>query len=223
MAFTVAMRVSDLESLYPGFRAIYQKYFNNARFDTALRLDSRFESQKLRLLSVRYLFERNQHLDPEARADLIRTIISEGDFRRAQQMLPRADEKKRTGPSGWAGVAGRALFSASTSSEDSLEREMKALAARVPDAHFLLMMKSEADEELRPVIEEVLDLACAQLNVSIGAVVKTMAHAVSAMQQEHCERAIQHEMETEERKSRNKVLAKFIQDINTQALGRQAS
>ena len=220
MAFTVAMRLPDFESLYPGFRAIYQKYFDNARFDTTLRLDARFESQKLRLLSVRYLLDKNQHLGSEARTDLIRAVIFEGDFRRAQQMLPRADEKKRSGPSGWAG---RALFAASTSSEGSLEREMKALAARVPDAHFLLMMKSEADEELRPVIEEVLDLAYAQLNASIDAVVKTMACAVSAMQQEYCVRAIQHEMETEERKSQNKVLIEFIQDINAQALGRQDS
>ena len=220
MAFTVAMRLSDYESLYPGFRVIYNKYFDNARFDTTLRLDARFESQKLRLLSVRYLLEKNQHLDSEARTDLIRTVVFEGDFRRAQQMLPMADEKKRSGPSGWAG---RHLFSASNSSEGSLEREMKALAARIPDAHFLLMMKSAGDEELRPVIEEVLDLAYAQLKVSIDAVVKTMACAVSAMQQEHCERAIQHEMEAEERKSRNKVLIEFIQDINTQALGRQDS
>lgn len=220
MAFAGAMRVSDLESLYPGFRAIYQKYFDNARFDTTLRLDPRFESQKLRLLSVRYLLEKNQHLGTEARADLIRTVLFEGDFRRAQQMFPNVDEKKRSGPSAWAG---RALFSGSTNSEGFLEREMKALAARVPDAHFLLMMQSEANEELRPVIEEVLDLAFAQLNASIDTVVKTMVRAVSTMQQEHCERAIQHEMETEERKSRNKVLIQFIQDINAQALGRQDS
>jgi len=219
MAFAGAMRVSDLESLYPGFRPIYQKYFDNARFDTTLRLDARFESQKLRLLSVRYLLDKNQDLGTEARADLIRTVLFEGDFRRAQQVFPRTDEKKRSGPSAWAG---RALFSGS-SSEGSLEREMKAVAARVPDAHFLLMMKSEADEAMRPVIEEVLDLAYAQLSVSIDAAVKTMARAVSAMQQEHCERAIQHEMETEERKSRNNVLIRFVQDINAQALGRQDS
>jgi len=53
--------------------------------------------------------------------------------------------------------------------------------------------------------------------------VKTMARAVSAMQQEHLERAIQYEMETEKRKSRSKVLLKFIKDINTQAAGQQAS
>jgi hypothetical protein len=217
MAFAGAMRVSDLESLYPGFRAIYQKYFDNARFDTTLRLDPRFESQKLRLLSVRYLLEKNQHLGTEARADLIRTVLFEGDFHRAQQMFPKVDEKKRSGPSAWAG---RALFSGS-SSEGFLEREMKALAARVPDAHFLLMMQSEANEELRPVIEEVLDIAFAQLNASIDTVVKTMVRAVSTMQQDHCERAIQHETETEERKLRNKVLIQFIQDINAQALGRQ--
>jgi hypothetical protein len=85
MAFAGAMRFSGHESLYTGFRKIYQKHFDDARFDTTLRLEPRFESQKLRLLSVRYLLEKNQHLDPDARADLIRTILVEGNFRRAQQ------------------------------------------------------------------------------------------------------------------------------------------
>jgi len=220
MAVTGVMRISDLESLYPGFRTIYQKHFDNARFDTALRLDPRFESQKLRLLSLRYLFDKNQQLDTEARADLIRTVLSEGNFRRAQQAFPKTNEKKRSGPSAWAG---HTFFSTSGGYEGSLEKEMKALAARVPDAHFLLMMKSEGDEELRPAIEDVEELAYSQLEVSIDTVVKTMTRAVSAMQQEHCERAVQHEMESEERKARGKVLLKFIRDINEQAAGRQDS
>jgi hypothetical protein len=212
--------LSNLESLYPGFRTIYQRHFDNARFDTTLRLDPSFEFKKLRLLSIRYLLERNQNLDTEARADLIRTVLFEGNFRHAQQALNRTDEKKRSGPSAWAGPA-RSLFSAS--GEGSLEKEMRTLAAKVPDSHFLLMMKTEGVEELRPVIEEVEELAYAQLNVSIDTTVKTMARAVSAMQQQHCERSILHETESEERKARKKVLEKFIRDINAQAVERQES
>jgi len=215
--FSGAMRLPGLESLYPGFRTIYQKHFDNARFDTAPRLDSRFEPQKLRLLSVRYLLERDQNLDTEARADLIRTIL-EGNFRRAQQTLDKTNEKKGSGPSAWPG---RSLFSGS--GEGSLEKEMKTLTARTPDSHFLFLMKSEGVEELRPVIEDVEELAYAQLNVLIDATVKAMGRAVSAMQQQHCERSIQHETESEERKARKKALAKFIQDINAQAVGRQES
>ncbi len=99
-----------------------------------MRLDPRFESQKLRLVSVRYLFEKNQQLDTEARADLIRTVLSEGNFRRAQQAFPKTNEKKRSGPSAWAG---HTFFSTSGGYEGYLEKEMKALAAKVPDAHFL--------------------------------------------------------------------------------------
>lgn len=84
-------------------------------------------------------------------------------------------------------------------------------------------MKTEGVEELRPVIEEVEELAYAQLNVSIDTTVKTMARAVSAMQQQHCERSILHETESEERKARKKVLEKFIRDINAQAVERQES
>jgi hypothetical protein len=90
MAFAGAMRLSGLKKItLPWFRKIYQKHFDDARFDTTLRLEPRFESQKLRLLSVRYLLEKNQHLDPDACADLIRTTLVEGNFRRAQQTFHR--------------------------------------------------------------------------------------------------------------------------------------
>jgi hypothetical protein len=213
--FSGAMRLSGLESLYPGFRTIYQKHFDNARFDTAPRLDSRFESQKLRLLSVRYILDRNQNLDTETRADLIGAVL-EGNFRRAQNTLNKTE--KGSGSSAWPG---RSLFSGS--GEGSLEKEMKTLAARTSDSHFLFLMKNGEVDELRRAIENVEELAYAQLNVSMDATVKTMARAVSAMQQQHCERSIQHETESEERKARKNVLAKFIQDINAQAVGRQES
>jgi hypothetical protein len=159
-------------------------------------------------------------LDTEARAELIRTILFEGNFRRAQQAFPRRDEKKLSGSSAWAVSS---LFSSSGSSEDSLEKEMRTLTARVPDAHFLFMMKSEGDETLRPVLGEVEELAHTQLRSLIDVMVKAMVRAVSAMQQTHCQRSIQLEMESEERKSRSKVLVRFIQDINSRAVGRQDS
>ncbi|KAI0297433.1 hypothetical protein BC826DRAFT_1096771, partial [Russula brevipes] len=100
---------------------------------------------------------------------------------------------------------------------------MRTLAARIPDAHFLFMMKSEEDEALWPVLGEVEELAHTQLRSSIDVTVKTMVRAVSAMQQTHCQRSIQLEMESEERRSRSKVLVRFIQDINSRAVGRQDS
>jgi hypothetical protein len=218
MDFSGSMRLSDLESLYPGFRIVYQKHLHDARFDLVLRRDPGFEARKLRLLAIKYLLEKNQGLDTRARAELIHDVLVEGNFRRVQQTLSRTDEKKRAGTSLWGA---RSLFSASGNSEDSLDKEMRTLAARVPDAQFLLMMKNEGNKELRPVIDEVETLAHSQLATSIDAVVRTMAHAVSDMQQEHCERALQHEMDSEERKSRSKVLAIFIQDINAQAAGRK--
>ncbi len=218
--FSGSMRLSGLESLYPGFRVVYQKHLDGARFDLVLRRDPDFESRKLRLLAVKYLLDKNEHLDTRAHAELIHDVLVEGNFRGAQQTVSKTDEKKRSGTSVWGS---RSLFSASGSSEDSLEKEMRTLAARVPDAQFLLMMKNEGNEELRPVIEEIEALAHTQLASSIDAVVKTMAHAVSAMQREHCERAVQHEMDSEERKSRSKELLKFIQDINAQGAGRQDS
>jgi hypothetical protein len=214
------MRLSDLESLYPGFRIVYQKYLDEARFDLVLRRDSGFESRKLRLLAVKNLLEKNQGLDARGRAELTHDVLVKGDFRLVQQKLSKTDEKKHAGTSVWGA---RSLFSAPGSSEDSLEKEMRTLAARVSDAQFLGMIKSEGNKELWAVMDEVQTLAYTQLVTSIDAAVETMTHAVSAMQQEHCERAVQHEIDSEERKLRRKVLAKFIQDINAQAAGRQDS
>ena len=69
-----AMQLLELESLYPGFRAIYQKHFDDARFNAALRLDPHFKSQKLRLLCARYFLE--------------------GNFRHAQQMFRLMESPK---------------------------------------------------------------------------------------------------------------------------------
>ena len=220
MKFSGSIRLSDLESLYPGFRIVFQKHLHDARFDLVLRRNPGFESRKLRLLAVIYLLEKNQGLDTRARAELIHDVLAKGDFCLVQQALSRADEKKRAGTSVWCG---HSLFSASGSSEDSLEKEMRTLAARVPDAQFLLMMKNEGNKELQLMIDEVEALAHTELATSIDAVVKTMARAVSTMQEEHCGRAVQHEIDREERESRSEVLKKFIQDINAQAAGRQDS
>ncbi|KAI0253465.1 hypothetical protein BJV78DRAFT_1153081 [Lactifluus subvellereus] len=211
------LQISDLESLYPGFRNIYQRCFQNARFDTILRLNPRFESWKLRLTTLRYLFRKYHRLVSEGRAELIKTVLFEGNFRRAQQIILKMDNKKQSSTDTWS------LFSGSGGSEDSLEREMRTLAAKVPDSQFLVVMKGVEDDDMRSAIEELESFAHKQLASSIDATVKTMARAVLTMQQEHCERSIQHEMESEERKSRSNALVKFIQDINAQSVGRRDS
>ncbi|KAI9460720.1 hypothetical protein F5148DRAFT_255942 [Russula earlei] len=211
-----SMQLSDLDSLYPDFRTVYSKYFDDARFNTALGLDPRFESLKVRLISVLYLVEKNQHMTTESRAELIEAVLLEGNFRRAQRALSRTVEEKRLGS------IARSPLSTAAGSED-LEKEMRTLAARYPDTQFLLMLKSRRNETLRPVIEEVEALAHTQLTSSIDAVVKAMVHAVLATHQVYRERSVQHEIESEERTSCAKLLVEFIQDINSLAAGRHDS
>ena len=211
------MRISDLESLYPEIRNIYQRYFHNARFDTVLRANSRFESLKLRLNSLLYLLKKFQRLDSKGRAELIQAVLFEGDFLRAQQMILKLENKK------WFSATTWSLFPRPEPSEDSLERKMRAKAARFPDPQFLLEMKGVEDDDLRSTMEELEVLAHEQLASSIDATVEIMARAVLRMQQDLCERSIQHEVESEERKSRSNALVKFIQDINSQSVGRRDS
>ncbi|KAI0302831.1 hypothetical protein B0F90DRAFT_1809754 [Multifurca ochricompacta] len=210
-----SMRLFDLESLYPDFRGIYLRHLQSARFDNVLRRVSNFESRKLRLIAVHHLLEKNQTLQPEMRAELIQTLLFEGDFHRAYHMLPTSNVKKRSTMGTWAVGS---LFSGSSDSEDSFNKDMRIFAANVPDSQFLLEMKGAENEEMRPVILEVEALAHAQLASSIDATVKSMTRAVLVMQQDYCRKSIQHEMESEERKLLSQALVEFIRDINAQSL-----
>ena len=100
---------------------------------------------------------------------------------------------------------------------------MKALAAKYPDSEFF-MMEDVEDDHLRSAIEELEDLAHEQLASSINETVEIMVRAVLKMQQEHCEKSVQDEVEDEEGKPRSHALVKFIQDINAQPpIGRRDS
>ncbi|KAI0250860.1 hypothetical protein BJV78DRAFT_1282923 [Lactifluus subvellereus] len=216
---TSSMRFSDLEALYPDFPNLYQKHFRGARFDNALRRDSHFESRKLRLISVRHILDKHQDLRPETRAELTQTLLR-GDFHGAQLMLPMTEDTRRlNNVITWAVGA---LFYPPSGAE-SLRGEMRILSSGVTDSQFLHDMKNVENEDLRPMIQEVEGLAQNQLASLIDATVKSMTRAVSAMQQEHCRRSIQHEVESEERKLLNNALMEFIQQINTQSAGQRDS
>ncbi|KAH9047481.1 hypothetical protein EDB83DRAFT_2317547 [Lactarius deliciosus] len=179
-----------------GCRNVYQKHVQNARFGIALRRDSYFENRKLRLVAA----------------------LLKGDFHRAQNLLSKTDGKKRADSGGWS--VGN-IFSGG--SGDFLGRDMRMLAGGITDSQFLLDMKSITETEARPATQEIETLAHAQLASTIDAAVKAMTRNVLAMQQEYCTRSIQHEMESEERKSLNNALIEFIRDVNAQSSGRQDS
>ncbi|KAI0246219.1 hypothetical protein BJV78DRAFT_1286673 [Lactifluus subvellereus] len=216
---TSSMRFSDLEALYPDFPNIYQKNFRGARFENALRRDSHFESRKLRLISVRHILDKHQDLHPETQAELTQTLLR-GDFHGAQLMLPMTEDTRRSNNVVTWAVG--ALFYPPSGAE-SLRGEMRILSSGVGDSQFLHDMKNVENEDLRPMIQEIEGIAHNQLASLIDATVKSMTRAVSAMQQEHCRRTIQHEVESEERKLLNNALMEFIQQVNTQSTGRRDS
>ncbi|KAI0302897.1 hypothetical protein B0F90DRAFT_1935607 [Multifurca ochricompacta] len=212
------MQLSDLELLYPEFRVIYQKRVQEARFDIVLRRDPYFESRKLRLISVRHLLTKHRHLPYETRVEIKQALLK-GDFHRAQRMLPKADEKKRSNVVAWA--VGSFLYS---SGPESLKAEMRTLAASIPDSQFLIELKNVEDKDLRPWVQEVEDLVHDQFMSLIDAITKTVTRAVLAMQQEHCRNTIHREIESERRKLLSDALVEFIRVINKQsAASRQDS
>lgn len=215
------IRLSDLQTLYPDFQEIYQRHFRNAKFDNVLRRDLEFEAWKLRLISLRHLLGKHHSLRPEARAGLVRSLLR-GDFTRAQRIL--SDEKKTSSMLTLVVTAVNSLLpSSSPSGSESLKREMKVLSARIPDSQFLLELKDFEDEDLRPTIQIIEDLARSLLLSSIDATVRAMTHSVVAMQQEACRRSLQHEIDSEKTKLQNETLIALIRELNAQSVRRKNS
>ncbi len=145
IVFLACMRISDLESLYHNFQSTYQAHMQKAGFVNVLQRNSYFAAWKLRLISIRSLFERHRPLPPEMRSDLIQKILFEGNFWHAQQILTKLEDRKSPNV-GIRGTGSR--FHGPIGSEDALKREMKKLAASVSDSQFLLDIKKIGDQEI---------------------------------------------------------------------------
>jgi hypothetical protein len=150
------------------------------------------------------------------RIDLIQSVLFEGNFGRAQQILTKVEDKKLSN-TGTRGIGSR--FHGPVGSEDSLKRDMKNLAASVPDSQFLLDVKKIGDKEMQTVIKQLDDLVYEQLGSSIDKIVKTMTRVVLDMQQQRCEKSMQHEVEIQEKNLLRSALTVFIRDINALSVG----
>jgi hypothetical protein len=212
--------------LYPDFGDIYQRHVKDAKFETIRGPDFRFLKQHLALLCD--LLEKNQNMGSENRTELIQALISEGDLRRARQVLPKCETNKKSG------VLVGAVMSLATSiqgflpglkdtDEGSLRKEMERIAKGFSDSDFLLNLKSVHDEDLQPPIQEAMVLAQTQLSSSIDSAVKKMTHAVLQMQQSLCRKIVKAEIEAEERKLLGDALLAFIREINACSAGRKKS
>lgn len=166
---------------------------------------------------MRHLLEKHRNLPTETRSELIQALLK-GDFYRAQYLLSKTDGKKSADSGGW-GVGN--LFSGGAG--DYLNRDIRMLAGNISDSQFLVDVKAITDTETRSAIQEIEALAHTQLATAIDATVKAMTRNVLSMQLDSCTRSIQHEMESDGRKSLNKALAEFIRDVNAQSNGRRDS
>lgn len=209
--------LSDLELLYPGSRRLYQQHMHDARFETALKRDPWFETQKLCLISVQNLAQ-YPHLSPENRINIIRTCL-EGNFDRAQQIIPKADHKKLFSllPKTFG-----FLLPASRRANVSLKEAMKILATRIPDSQFLLQITNmeNCDEDTKALIQNVQGFAHTTLAALIVTTVEAMTHAILEMQLERRDRSIQKEIKSEESKVLRDVMVEFIQHINARSAER---
>ena len=167
------------------------------------------------MVAVKHLLDKHRNLPTETRSALIQMLLK-GDFHRAQNILSKTDGKKSADSGSWGG-----FFSGG--SKDNLHRDMRALAGNISDSQFLLDLKVISDSETRSAIQEIEVLAHAQLVSAIDATITTMTRNVLAMHRDSYTRSVQHETESEGRKSLNSARAEFIRDVNAQSPGRQDS
>lgn len=219
------VRVDNLRLVYPTFDSIYRRHVEN-KFDSVKGPD--FKSLKERLLLLRHLLGKNQDLDPEKRAELIRALLSESDLHEAQKMLPNSDKKKESGTGikakGWrifqAITGGQ---SSTESDEEALKKEMRKIASTLSDPEFLLGLKSIDIEDVQPAIQEAETLAHTFLSSLIDTTVKKMTQAVLRMQHDSCEKEIQKENQTKEARALSDALVDLIRDLNARSAGRKNS
>ena len=167
------------------------------------------------MVAVRHLLDKHRNLPTETRALLIQVLLK-GDFHSAQNLLFKTDGAKGADSGGWGSLFAGGLG-------DRLNRDMRMLAGNISDSQFLLDLNGISDTDTRAAIQEIEALAHAQLATVIDATVKGITRNVLAMQVDSCTRSMQHEMESEGRKSLKSALVEFIRDINARSSGRRDS
>ncbi len=191
-------RVDDLRHLYPGFGNIYKRYAEEAKFGVVKGPEFKFLKERLTFL--RHLLKEHKELAPRNRTELIQAAGTTSLFSRFTAVLS------------WS----------KGTDEESLRKEMRKMATGISDRDFLLELTGIEDEDLKATTQEAMVVAHTQLSSSIDATVNKMTHAVSRMQQEECNKGVQHEIETEQRKELSGALVNFIRDVNEHSIGRKA-
>ena len=214
-------RVDDLRHLYPGFGNIYKRYAEEAKFGVVKGPEFKFLKERLTFL--RHLLKEHKELAPRNRTELIQALLSEGDLRHAQQVIPRSDKNTEAGTTSLFSRFTAVLSWSKGTDEESLRKEIRKMATGISDRDFLLELTGIEDEDLKATTQEVMVVAHTQLSSSIDATVNKMAHAVLRMQQEECKNRVQREIETERRKELSGALVNFIRDVNENSIGRKAS
>ncbi|KAH8986525.1 hypothetical protein EDB86DRAFT_2809505 [Lactarius hatsudake] len=214
-------QIDKLRRLYLGFDTIYRRHFEK-KFENVK--GSEFKFLKERLMLVRHLLGKNQDLDPENSAELIRTLLSGGNLHEAQKMLPISNQKEEPGLIVNALRIIQPFFGGSTESEEeALKKEMTKISSAISDSEFLLGLKSIEIEGLQPAMQKIETLAHISLASSIDDIVKKMTHAVLHMQQESCKMEIQKNLQTEQARLLSDALVNFIRDLNSKSAGRKNS
>jgi hypothetical protein len=113
--------------------------------------------------------------------------------------------------------------SGSGTDEESIGKEMKKIANGISDSDFLLELAGIEDEDQKASIQEAVAIAHAQLSSLIDSTVKKLTHSVLRMQEEKCNKNLQHVVEAEQRKELGSALVNFIRDVNKASAGRKAS
>ena len=207
-------RTDELRRLYRNFDTIYNRHVEDAKFD--LVKGHGFKLLKRRLAFICHLLREHPDITPKKRTELIGTLLSEDDLRHAQRVLNKSEGGIAPVKPSWSSLP-------RTADKEFLRKEMKRVANDISDSKFLLELKGVEDEDLKNIIQEVVALTKLQLSLSVDTTVNKLTRAVLKMQQDECNKVIQREIETEQRKVLGGMLMNFIRDINGNSAGRWPS
>lgn len=187
---------------------------------------TKFKSLKERLTFVLHVLKEFPYLPgSRQRTELVLALLSADDFRNAQQIRLKYDKGNGPQKTTWFSwlPSPRFLTWSKGTDEESLPKEATQIKSDISDSDFLHELKGIQDTDLADPIHEAFALVYSHLSSLINTTVKKATRAVSRMQQDERKKTVRREIEVEERRALDRIVANFIRDVNQNSSGRRTS
>lgn len=205
--------------MYPGFRDIYSRHIDEAKFGDV-------KATKLRALKERLTFvlhvlkECPYPSGSRKRTELLQRLLS-------AKIPLKHDKSKAPQKTTWLSWLSSPklpfLIRLKPTDEEPLPKEETQIKSHISDSDFLYELKRTQEMDLAEPIHEAFALVYSHLSSLIDTTVNKVTHAVLRMQQDERKKIVKREVEQEERMALDRIAATFIRDVNRKSTGRRTS